>query len=157
PLIVTDVSPARIGGVWAWATAFVGTSAGAVYAVNQTSSSLGPPLLIPGATPPPRRLGTGMTVPVPVSTATAVLPRRTAYVSGLVIVEAIIDADGSVSQTHVLKTLPEQVGAAAEALVRRTMFRPSRFFGVAVAVIHNISVEVREGKAAIVRPPAWPA
>ena len=98
-----------------------------------------------------------MTVPVPVSTATAVLPRRTAYVSGLVIVEAIIDADGTVSQTHVLKTLPEQVDAAAEALVRRTMFRPSRFFGVAVPVIYSISVEVREGKAAIVSPPAWPA
>ncbi|HYU24564.1 MAG TPA: energy transducer TonB, partial [Thermoanaerobaculia bacterium] len=144
-----DVSPARIGGVWAWATAFVGTSAGVVYAVNQSSFSLGPPLLIPGATPPPRRLGVGMTVPVPVSTATAVLPPRTAYVSGLVIVEAIIDADGSVSQTRVLKPLPEQVGAAAEALVRRTMFRPSRFFGVAVPVLYNVSVDVRDAKATV--------
>jgi Gram-negative bacterial TonB protein C-terminal len=152
-----DLSPARIGGVWGWPAAFAGTSAGVVYAVDPKSFARGQPVLIPDAIPPPKRLGVGMTLPVPIDPETAPLPRRAAGVHGLAIVEAIIDIDGSVAQTRVLKPLPEHAGDVAEALVRRTKFRPSRFFGVAVPVIYSISVEVSEGNAAIVRRPAWPA
>lgn len=137
--------------------AFAGTAAGVVYAVDPKSFALGSPVLILDATPPPRRLGIGMIVPAPIDPATAPLPRGAAEVHGLVIVEAIIDAGGSVTQTRVVKPLPEHAGDIAEALVRRTKFRPSRFFGVAVPVIYNVSVEIREGKAAIVRPRASPA
>lgn len=149
-----DASPARVGGVWAWPAAFIGTSRGIVYAVRQTGAETfarGTPVLIPDAASPPQFLGTGMTVPEPVGAATATLPPRTAAIAGIVLVEVTIDSKGRVARSRVIKPLPLEVDRRAEELVRQTEFRPSRRFGVPVAVISIVSVEVRGGKAAVRR------
>ena len=150
-----DASPARVGGVWASPAAFIGTSRGIVYAVRQTGAetfALGTPVLVPDGTSPPQLLGAGMTVPKPMAAAAATLPPGSAGIAGLVIMEVIIDAEGNVVQSHVIKSLPMDIDKRADALVRRTKFRPSRFFGVPIAVIYNVSVDAGGGKATVRQP-----
>jgi TonB family protein len=144
-----DASPARTGGIWAGPAAFVGTSTGVVrelYQIQPGTFALGTPVLDPNATPPPRLLGVGMTVPEPIARPTVAVP---ATIAGVVLVEVIIDAEGNVARSRVIKPLPLQVDKRAEELVRRMKFHPSRFFGVPVAVISNVTVEVRGGKATV--------
>lgn len=67
---VSDLSPTRLGGVWAWPTAYVGTSGARVFRVVEKSPGrfvIGHPVLDDAGAKKPRRIHTGMTPPRPVS------------------------------------------------------------------------------------------
>lgn len=70
-------------------------------------------------------------------------------ISGIVIVEAIIDDRGTVSDTRVLKRLPQGVDTQALELVKQASFEPARFFGVPHAVYYNVTVKVDRGVIAL--------
>jgi hypothetical protein len=151
---VTNVSPAPIGGVWAWPSAYIGTSDGRVLAVVEgpdKATSLSA-VLDPAAPAKPRHIHTGMTPPrlesAPTQTAHASLDK----LSGIVIVEAVIRSDGSIGDVRVIKPLPLGADKLAESLVRNAKFEPSRFFGVAVPVVFNITVRVHNGILSVTNP-----
>ena len=148
-------SLATAGMLWTLPSGFVGRSDGVVRPLIEMSRgtfTLGMPLLIPGAVPPPRPLAAGMVPPVLIAASSTDLPAEAAGVSGIVIVETVIDAGGSVTQTSVLKTLPGRAAGDAERLVRTLKFQPARFFGVPVPIIYNVTVQVSDGRATIRTP-----
>lgn len=90
----------------------------------------------------PLRVGGDVKAPVivkrvePVSTQLA----KKAHISGIVIIEVIVDKQGRLTNTHILKPLPMGLDAAAEQAVRQWEFRPGTLNGVPVAVIFNVTV-----------------
>lgn len=65
---------------------------------------------------------------------------RQARITGVVVVEAIIDRNGNVDQVRILKGLPMGLGEAAERAVRKWKFRPGTLNGQPVDVIFNLTV-----------------
>ncbi len=65
---------------------------------------------------------------------------RTARLSGVVIVEAVINKNGEVEQVRVLKPLPMGLAQEAEAAVRQWKFKPGTLNGQPVDVIFNLTV-----------------
>jgi protein TonB len=65
---------------------------------------------------------------------------RKARIQGVVIVEAIIDKSGSVTNVKVLKGLPMGLDQAAVDAVSRWTFKPATLNGKPVAVIYNLTV-----------------
>src|SRR4029077_5248684 len=65
---------------------------------------------------------------------------RKAHVSGVVIVEAIIDESGNVDNVKVIKGLPMGLSEEAVAAVRKWKFRPGTMNGEPVPVIFNLTV-----------------
>jgi protein TonB len=70
---------------------------------------------------------------------------RTARVTGVVIVEAIIDKTGHVDQVKVVKGLPMGLSEEAERAVRQWHFRPGTMNGQPVDVIFNLTVNFKLG------------
>ena len=68
---------------------------------------------------------------------------RRARVQGVVIVQAIIDCDGFVASTTVLKGLPMGLSEAAVDAIRQWRFQPARQDGRAVMVYYNLTVNFR--------------
>jgi TonB family protein len=60
-----------------------------------------------------------------------------------VILEAIIDRDGSVRDVRVLKPLPNGLDQAAMDAVRQWRFKPGTHNGEPVAVFYNLTVNFR--------------
>jgi protein TonB len=65
---------------------------------------------------------------------------RKARVTGVVIVEAIIDESGNVTNARVLKGLPMGLDRAALDAVQRWKFRPAQFQGRNVKVYYTLTV-----------------
>ncbi len=65
---------------------------------------------------------------------------RKARIQGVVIVEAIIDKQGKVTNVKVLKGLPMGLDQAAADAVARWTFKPATLNGKPVAVIYNLTV-----------------
>jgi protein TonB len=65
---------------------------------------------------------------------------RQARVQGIVILQAIIDPQGSVTDVRVLKGLPEGLAEAAVATVRTWRFKPATLEGKPVPVYYNFTV-----------------
>ncbi len=65
---------------------------------------------------------------------------RKARIQGVVIVEAIIDKEGKVTNVKVLKGLPMGLDQAAVDAVSRWTFKPATLNGKPVAVIYNLTV-----------------
>lgn len=65
---------------------------------------------------------------------------RKARITGVVIVEAIIDKEGNVTNVKVLKGLPMGLDQAAAEAVRKWKFEPATLNGKPVAVIYNLTV-----------------
>ena len=65
---------------------------------------------------------------------------RKARITGVVIVEAIIDKGGSVTNVKILKGLPMGLDQAAADAVSRWKFEPATLNGKPVAVIYNLTV-----------------
>lgn len=68
---------------------------------------------------------------------------RKARVSGIVIIEAVIDRQGRVSEARVLKPLPFGLDDAAIEAVKQWTFEPGTLDGQPVDVIFNLTVNVK--------------
>ena len=68
---------------------------------------------------------------------------RKARVQGVVVLEAIIDRNGNVTDVRVLKGLPMGLGDSAMDAVRRWKFKPGNLGGKPVPVIFNLTVNFR--------------
>ena len=100
---------------------------------------------IPGPPPPPPapipRVGGNISPPRKISDIAPVYPgiARAARVEGVVILEAVIGEDGSVSDVRVLRSIPLLDAAAMEA-VRQWRFTPTLLNGKAVPVVMTVTV-----------------
>ncbi len=65
---------------------------------------------------------------------------RKARITGVVIIEAIIDKTGNVTNVKILKGLPMGLDQAAADAVARWKFEPATLNGKPVAVIYNLTV-----------------
>ena len=94
---------------------------------------------------PPYRVGGDVKPPVVVSRVAPVYPEeaKKARISGIVIVEVLVNAEGRITRTKVLKPLPYGLDAAAEAAVRQWTLRPATLNGVPVEVLFNLTVNCR--------------
>jgi TonB family protein len=110
----------------------------AVPAISQEAS--------PAAGPPPYRVGDGVSRPEILSQTTkpvyTELARR-ARVTGTVIVEAIIDENGNVKDTRVLKGLPMGLSQAAVDAVLTWKFKPATWEGRPVPVYYVLTVNFK--------------
>lgn len=68
---------------------------------------------------------------------------RKARIQGVVIIEAIIDKQGIVSNVKILKGLPMGLDKAAADAVAKWRFEPATLNGKPVAVIYNLTVNFR--------------
>jgi protein TonB len=111
----------------------------------------GPPSELPGVgiaivPPPPEparpvRVGSGVRVPVKVVDVAPMYPTiaRTAHVQGVVILEALLDAQGRVESARVLRSVPLLDEAALDA-VRQWRYTPTLVNGQAVPVMMTVTV-----------------
>jgi protein TonB len=98
----------------------------------------------PPPPPPPQRpihLHSGMQAPLKIVDVAPQYPplAQAAHVEGVVILEAVIDADGSVTSVKVLRSIPMLDEAAMKA-VRGWRFTPARLNGQAVPVVMTVTV-----------------
>jgi protein TonB len=100
------------------------------------------PVAPPPAEPPqPVRMGSGIRSPVKTVDAAPAYPAiaRSAHVQGVVILEAVLDAGGRVSDVRVLRSIPLLDQAAIDA-VRQWRYTPTLLNGRAVPVIITVTV-----------------
>jgi TonB family protein len=100
------------------------------------------------APPPPDgpvRVGGSVRAPVLISRVEPQFTEaaRKAHISGIVIVEVIIDRRGEVREAKVLKPLPFGLDQAALDAVKQWKFRPGTLEGTPVDVIFNLTVNFR--------------
>jgi len=90
----------------------------------------------------PLRVGGDVKAPVAVNKVEPIYTdvARKGRVSGVVIVEAIIDEHGNVDNVKVIKGLPMGLSEEAEKAVKRWKFRPGTLNGEPVPVIFNLTV-----------------
>jgi protein TonB len=98
----------------------------------------------PPPPPPPQRpihLHSGMQAPVKIVDVAPQYPplAQAAHVEGVVILEAVIDADGAVTSVKVLRSIPLLDEAAAKA-VRGWRFTAARLNGQPVPVVMTVTV-----------------
>lgn len=98
---------------------------------------------VPAVTPPPApvRVGGVIRPPQKVHHVAPEYPSiaRSARVSGIVILEAVISPDGSVGEVRILRSIP-LLDEAAIAAVRQWRFTPTLLNGEAVPVIMTVTV-----------------
>ncbi len=107
-------------------------------------------MIAPGAL----RVGGEVKAPVVITRVNPMYPEeaRQARLSGIVILEVLIDKTGVVRQTNVLKGLPMGLSEAAVDAVRQWTFTPATKNGEPVDVVLNLTINFRlDGKP---RPPA---
>jgi protein TonB len=68
---------------------------------------------------------------------------RKGRIEGFVIIEAIIDVNGNVTDVRILKNLPLGLGDAAMEAVKRWKFKPGTLNGQPVPVIYDLTVNFR--------------
>jgi len=93
----------------------------------------------------PMRVGGSVKAPVVVhrSEPEYTESARSARITGVVIVEAIIDKEGNVDQARVLKGLSMGLGESAVKAVRQWKFKPGTLNGEPVATIFNLTVNFK--------------
>jgi protein TonB len=99
---------------------------------------------IPAPPPPPQqpvRVGGQIQAPTKIKDVRPVYPpiAQSARVSGIVIIEATIGVDGSVTDARVIRPVALLDQAALDA-VRQWKFTPTKLNGVAVPVIMTVTV-----------------
>ena len=100
-----------------------------------------PPPPPPPAPPPPMRLHAGMKAPFKIVDVAPVYPpvAQRARVQGVVILEAVIDAQGRVASVHVLRSIALLDQAAVDA-VKQWRFTPALLNAEAVPVVLTVTV-----------------
>jgi protein TonB len=105
---------------------------------------------IPEGPPPaepegPIRVGGDVQPPVKISAPSPQYTEiaRKARIQGVVIVEAIIDKEGNVTNVNILKGLPMGLDTAAADAVKKWRFKAATLNGKPVAVIYNLTVNFR--------------
>ena len=68
---------------------------------------------------------------------------RKARIQGIVIVEAVIDRQGNVTEARILKGLPMGLDAEALSAIKRWRFRPGTMNGNPVPVYYNLTINFR--------------
>ena len=105
----------------------------------------------PVATPPPpptpeqpRHVGGVINAPIKIRDVSPVYPAiaQSAHVEGWVILEAVIDERGRVSETRVLKHVP-LLDEAAETAVRQWVYSPTLLNGQPIPVVMTVTVQFR--------------
>ena len=94
--------------------------------------------------PAPLAVGGRIAVPQRLVTAQPVYPAfaKTARVQGVVEVSIVIDGNGNVTKTQIVKSIPQLDRAAIDA-VRQWRYEPTRLNGVVVPVIVTVTVQFR--------------
>ena len=102
---------------------------------------------VPPAPEPPRQTGPVRVADLPVPPRKTVDIRpiypdfaRTARIQGTVVMEAVLDPSGRVTQLRVIKSVPLLDQAAVDA-VRQWRYTPSLFYGKPVSVLMTITVK----------------
>lgn len=92
----------------------------------------------------PMRLHSGMKKPVKTTDAAPVYPMlaKQAHIEGMVILEAVLDAQGRVESVRVLRSIPQLDRAAVDA-VQQWRFTPALLNGQAVPVVMTVTVNFR--------------
>jgi periplasmic protein TonB len=100
-----------------------------------------PPLPSPPREQLPIRLHSGMHAPRKIVNVDPIYPRvaQTARIQGVVILEAVIDAQGRVAAARVLRSIPLLDQAAVDA-VQQWTFTPALLNGAAVPVVMTVTV-----------------
>jgi protein TonB len=90
----------------------------------------------------PVRVGGNVKAPVTITRVDPIYnePARRARIQGLVIIEAVIDRQGNVTEARVLKPLPLGLDLAALEAVKKWKFRPGTLNGQPVPVYYNLTV-----------------
>lgn len=104
----------------------------------QTGAPVPPPPPAPGA---PVRVGGNIKTPTKIQHVSPVYPQEAqdARVSGMVIIEVMIDAEGNVSDARVLRSIPMLDQAALDA-VKQWRFTPTLLNGAPVTVLMTVTV-----------------
>ncbi|MEK6375903.1 MAG: energy transducer TonB [Acidobacteriota bacterium] len=91
------------------------------------------------------RVGGDVKAPVVITRVNPFYPEeaRQARISGIVILEVLIDKTGAVKDATVLKGLPNGLSEAAVEAVRQWMFVPATKDGQAVDVVFNLTINFR--------------
>jgi|GEM_PF-3240436 len=93
----------------------------------------------------PIRVGGDVKAPVVLTRVDPILPARVVeeHISGIVILEAVIDKNGRVRDVQILKPLPYGASEAVKEAVTQLTFRPGTLNNLPVDVIFNLTVNVR--------------
>src|SRR3954468_7783252 len=93
----------------------------------------------------PYRVGGDVKAPVAIVHVDPVYPQeaRQERVSGVVILETVIDHTGAVKDIKVLKGLPNGLSEAAVDAVKQWVFKPGTINGEAVDVIFNLTINFK--------------
>jgi protein TonB len=108
---------------------------------NSATPQPPPPPGAPGASAAPVRVGGNIKAPTKIQHVSPVYPQEAqdARVTGVVIIEATINPEGSVETANVLRSIPMLDQAALEA-VKQWRFTPTLLNGVPVPVIMTVTV-----------------
>lgn len=118
--------------------------------IATSTKSFDAPMAIPPVPPPPprsdaRRIDATMKPPKLISSVDAIYPEaaKKSGIAGMVILELIINEDGSVSDVRVIKPLPFGLDQAAVEAVRQFRFEPATLSGKPIPVIYNITMNFK--------------
>jgi periplasmic protein TonB len=106
---------------------------------------IGGTTVAPPPPPPPAvvpvRLRSGMTAPVKIADVAPIYPviARNAHIQGVVILEAVLTAQGGVESVRVLRSIPLLDQAAVDA-VRQWRYTPTLLNGQAVPIVMTVTV-----------------
>ncbi len=100
-----------------------------------------PPPPAPERRTPPVRLHSGIKPPARLVSVPPAYPAmaRLAHKEGIVIIEATIDEQGNVTETHILRSIP-LLDEPAVAAVRQWKFSPTLLNGVPVPIVMTVTV-----------------
>lgn len=93
----------------------------------------------------PVRVGGNVKAPIAIRRVDPIYTEaaRKARIQGIVIIEAVIDREGNVTDARVLKPLPLGLDLAALNAVKQWKFKPGTLNGQAVPVYYNLTVNFR--------------
>jgi protein TonB len=144
PLVAPAAVTPETGPAGAPGPSSAGPIVGVASALPSAMEDLGVATVVPPAPPPPSpmHLHAGIKPPKKIADAAPVYPAlaRAAQVQGVVILEAVIDAQGAVASVRVLRSIP-LLDQAAITAVEHWRFTPTLLNGQPVPVVMTVTVQ----------------